>query len=191
MLLTILKPEQLKTTAWSGGTTTELYIFPPTSNYQKRDFDFRISSAKVEVEKSEFTPLKGFSRQLMLLEGSLQIDHKSHHSITLKPFQKDIFEGDWQTSALGTCTDFNLMLNRSTSGDISSLMLGKNESQNIELESCRFAFIYVFYGSIEVNSNLKLEQGDFLIIQDINSNEIITLKSCSASKSVMTKIEKN
>lgn len=33
---------------WSGGTTTQLAIFPPGASYADRDFLWRVSSAAVE-----------------------------------------------------------------------------------------------------------------------------------------------
>ena len=43
----LIKKNQYKTTQWSGGTTTELLIYPSTSKYSERNFKWRISSAKV------------------------------------------------------------------------------------------------------------------------------------------------
>lgn len=40
---------------WSGGKTTQLFIYPENSEYAKRNFLFRISSATVDCERSEFT----------------------------------------------------------------------------------------------------------------------------------------
>ena len=69
MNIDIYKDGDFKTTEWSGGSTTELFIYPPTSNYESRNFDFRISSATVEIEQSNFTKLPEISRQLMVLKG--------------------------------------------------------------------------------------------------------------------------
>ncbi len=45
---------QQKISTWSGGTTTELFIYPEVAEYSERNFDFRISTATVEVEESNF-----------------------------------------------------------------------------------------------------------------------------------------
>ena len=42
---------------WSGGTTTQIALFPPESSYAGRDFLWRVSSAVVEDGESAFTPL--------------------------------------------------------------------------------------------------------------------------------------
>ena len=83
MEFTIHTPKDFKNTNWSGGTTTQLYIYPPTADYAKRNFKFRLSTAKVEAEKSDFTSLPGISRQLMILDGDLTITHQKHYSKTI------------------------------------------------------------------------------------------------------------
>ncbi|MDF1551007.1 MAG: HutD family protein, partial [Bacteroidales bacterium] len=104
MEFTIYKPEDFKTSTWSGGTTTQLFIYPSSADYLKRNFDFRISTAKVTVAKSDFTSLPEISRKIMILEGEITIQHQNRYSKQLKKFDIDEFEGDWKTSAIGTCT---------------------------------------------------------------------------------------
>jgi len=118
----IYKAEDFKTTKWTGGSTTELYIHPPIANYVVGNFNFRISSATVEIEKSNFTtlPLPEVSRQLMVLSGSIKVSHKNHHEIQLNKNEIDSFDGSWETSAIGTCVDFNLMTKGNTKGDFFS-----------------------------------------------------------------------
>ena len=42
---------------WSGGTTTQLAIAPSGAQYGDRAFLWRLSSATVDLEESDFTPL--------------------------------------------------------------------------------------------------------------------------------------
>ena len=65
----ILKAADQTSSIWSGGTTTQLAIFPFDAKYEDRNFIFRISTAKVHHEHTVFSSLKGFSRSLMILEG--------------------------------------------------------------------------------------------------------------------------
>lgn len=60
------KAEDFVTSKWSGGSTTELYIYPPQAVYREGNFKCRISSATVEVEKSDFTSLPGVKRYLSI-----------------------------------------------------------------------------------------------------------------------------
>lgn len=100
---------QQQTNSWSGGTTTELFIFPATASYADRNFDFRISTATVESETSDFTELNGFSRYLMVLEGEMIIRHEERYEKQLHRFDFDEFEGSWKTQSAGKVRDFNII----------------------------------------------------------------------------------
>ena len=97
----IIRKNQLKTSEWSGGTTTELYIYPKDSLYGNRNFKWRLSSAKVEAEQSTFTSLQGISRIIMVIEGELLLKHEGHHNAVLKAFEQDRFSGEWTTTSFG------------------------------------------------------------------------------------------
>jgi len=49
MQSTILHSANFKTSNWSGGTTTQLFIYPPTAEYLQRNFIFRLSTASVKA----------------------------------------------------------------------------------------------------------------------------------------------
>lgn len=76
----IITNSAYKTSSWSGGKTTEIFIYPPNSSYQARDFQIRISSATVEVGESNFTKLPDYNRVLMILLGQLEINHTGEYS---------------------------------------------------------------------------------------------------------------
>ena len=69
----IIKPEEYAVSEWAGGKTTQLYIYPQGSEYAKRNFLLRISSATVECERSEFTSLPQVERIILPLSGSLHL----------------------------------------------------------------------------------------------------------------------
>ena len=62
MTIQAIPRSQAVTTRWSGGNTTEFYIFPQDSTYAQRDFQIRISSATVDDPESDFTLLPDFNR---------------------------------------------------------------------------------------------------------------------------------
>ncbi|WP_052702810.1 HutD family protein [Paenibacillus beijingensis] len=101
--------ESLSTDMWSGGTTTQLAIYPETADYAARNFMWRLSTATIETQQSVFTPLPGFRRILMVLKGELELDHEGRHHSMLKPFRQDRFEGEWRTVSSGLVTNFNLI----------------------------------------------------------------------------------
>lgn len=153
----IKRPEDFKTTHWSGGTTTELYIFPEGANFSDRQFDFRLSIAIISIGESAFTPLSGVDRTLLLLEGELELIHEGHHRNKLMPLMQDSFKGDWSTKCLGTGTDFNLMT-QNCKGTISVFQ------KNTELfHGSKHGCFYCLHGNTTIN-NIKLDEGNFIKI---------------------------
>jgi environmental stress-induced protein Ves len=161
----IRKSEQIAS-AWSGGTSTQLYIYPENSNYAERDFLFRISTATVDVEESVFTRLPGISRQLMILEGTLKLEHTGKYTKTLKKFETDSFEGDWETKGFGKVTDFNLMTTGKVRGSIKvkSLKTGKSFKFRLVNQEQVVGF-YTYKGKFTYetrNETITLNEKDFL-----------------------------
>lgn len=111
-----------KTTAWSGGTTTELAIYPKAANYKQGNYLGRLSTATVDVEASLFSPLPGISRALLLLEGRMTLGHEGHYERELKPFDQDRFDGGWTTHSQGRGRDFNLMCALGAEGELAALV---------------------------------------------------------------------
>ena len=176
MTINVYKAEDFKTTKWSGGSTNELYIHPSTATYATGNFNFRISSATVEIENSDFTILPGVSRQLMVLKGSIKLSHKNHHERQLNKREIDCFDGSWETSAVGTCVDFNLMTKGSTEGKISSVFVPAAKSLNFQMdETCEFIIFYLYEGNMQCcfGSEIRdLNQGELMVIHHPRNEEI-------------------
>ena len=108
----ILTETDFLTTAWTGGTTTQLFISPEGATLSERDFDWRISSAIVETEVSDFTLFDGYERILIPLKGKLEMEHQTPNGViqqNVSEFQLALFSGSWPTKAKGKLTDFNLI----------------------------------------------------------------------------------
>lgn len=166
---------------WSGGTTTELIIYPQSSSYGERNFDFRLSTATVETDYSEFTPLPGIRRTLMVLSGSMKLEHEDQHLVNLKPFDFDIFDGGWTTKSYGKCTDFNLMCRGNTNGSLHHFSLMKNALKTFEFHGDQ-NFIYVVSGTVQCGEE-QFEVGDLIIpetrkltLQGIYHSELILVE---------------
>lgn len=154
----VIRNTDLHENRWSGGTTTQLCIFPASADYKKMDFDFRISTATIETETSTFTALPGVSRILMVLDGVLELHHRDQHSTILHPFETDSFSGEWETTSHGKATDFNLMIRRADlSGTVRCLLLGKKS--NFSLTAGKHGFLYLYKGDISVG-DIPLKAGD-------------------------------
>ncbi|MDO9039190.1 MAG: HutD family protein [Lutibacter sp.] len=193
MNIDIYKIEDFKTMKWAGGSTTELFIYPPTSNFAIRNFDFRISSATMEVPQSVFTVLPEITRHLMVLSGSIKVSHKNHHAVQLHKNEIDSFEGNWETTAVGTCVDFNLMTRDQTKGKISSIAISADKTLNFQLDAtCEFIVFYAYEGKLQVDFSSEkrnVNQGELLVIQHPN-NEVIALQSSEDGEMVVVHIYK-
>lgn len=187
----IIKKSELSTSKWSGGTTTQLLIFPPDAEYAKRNFKWRLSSAKVEEEESIFTHLPGISRIIMILKGSLLLQHEGHHSVELNPFEKDCFSGDWTTKSFGRVTDFNLMMAEGCKGNVDVIKIGTakgldlvlaDEKVNGDFTDIVEAF-YCVEGQakilIESDKSLKLFEGDLAYIKTNVDDKETKLELCN------------
>lgn len=191
MQFTIRTSKDFNTINWSGGTSTQLFIFPLTADYQLRNFDFRLSTAKVEVEESNFTSLPGVSRKIMILDGEISIKHEGHYTKQLKKFDVDEFEGDWKTSSVGKCIDFNLMTRGNTTGKLKAVSINKTQLIDYPLTSkWHWILIYVLSGKIsfapDVNS-IVLNQGDLLII-DQNETASMKIQGIENSEFIVSKV---
>jgi len=147
----VIAKEQQKTSTWSGGTTTQLAIYPEDGDYGSRNFIWRLSSATVEAE-----------------------EHQGHYKKILGKFDQDSFSGGWTTKSIGQATDFNLMMKEGCQGKLEAVILEKDEVRTIAFESKEgFAnsvqALYSVKGPIIIEFTdkefYKLQQGDILLIR--------------------------
>lgn len=109
--------------SWSGGTTTQLAIAPAGADYGARDFLWRLSSATVELEQSDFTALPDYRRLIATLEGEIRLRHNGGERIALPPLRVHAFDGADETRSFGRCRDFNLMLRKGAAeGEMEALL---------------------------------------------------------------------
>lgn len=120
----LLKRSDYHTARWSGGATTQLAIAPEGAEYAGREFLWRISSAQVELEHSDFTPLPGYNRFLAVLAGELELKVGDEARTPLPRLTVRSFDGGVPTQSWGRCTDFNLMVRKGHGlGEVRSLRL--------------------------------------------------------------------
>ncbi len=183
----IIKKESQNTSNWSGGKTTELYIHPKGSKYNLLDFDFRISSAIVEVEESTFTSLPGVERVIMVLEGELELSHENEYSKTIKPFETDSFKGDWKTTSKGKVIDFNLMTRDGSKGCLSHQLVTADQTITIDNSKTKHIAIYVVNGEININFENNthiLTESDIIIFENNEDTSGATI-TCSNSTNIV------
>lgn len=196
----IIKKEEYSVSNWSGGQTTELYIYPENSKYKDRNFMWRISSATMDIEESTFTNLPGFARELMVISGETTLEHEGQHKITLKPFEKDSFMGDWTTKSVGKASDFNLMTSKDCVGSLEVFDVKDQVSIELGTGKSGFSVSQYFYpvgGSIEFQINddkFYVDEKDLFLINYSEGNEMgkITIINNSSTmvKVINTKVKK-
>lgn len=157
---------------WSGGKTTQVWIYPAKSTYQERNFEIRLSSATVEAEESDFTALPGYHRKLMILEGEITIIHEHHYRKNLKILESDSFSGSWKTRSLGRCVDFNVMTSDKYVSEIEGFNLKSGERKWLHSsKDGLFLFVYLHFGDARLlfaeGQELALHEGDLIEIKDL------------------------
>lgn len=105
----VFREFDFKTSIWSGGQTKELFISPGNALVADRTFDFRISTATVEVENSIFSDFSGYNRIICSLNSSFYLKHSDLEYLCLTPFEFYSFSGSVKTESKGIFTDFNII----------------------------------------------------------------------------------
>ena len=162
--ITLLKSNDFQVSDWSGGKTKQLYLSPPTGHYGKRNFDYRLSTATVELAESQFSDLSGFHRILMSLDHTLHLHNASRQEETvLAPFAPYFFEGSDSITSRGTCTDFNLIYSDHYQGQMLAISDGQELTQDEAIQ-----FIYALSDLMVTGTglpSLNLETGQLLIVE--------------------------
>lgn len=156
---------------WKGGTTEQLCIVPESASLQERNFDLRISSATIDLERSEFSDFRGYRRYLMKLEGDITLligDKK----VIIKDNEAFEFMGDEKVISISEepSRDFNVIIKKDKKADISikeNEKLNTNKGEYIfSLEKAKIngkdVDKYALYESEEENIEL---QGKFIYIR--------------------------
>ncbi|MCF4167324.1 HutD family protein [Zavarzinia compransoris] len=107
-----------RTMPWAngGGTTAEIAIFPPDAAIAARDFDWRISMARVAAD-GPFSALAGYDRILTLTAGAgMTLEGPDGLRFVLDQVgDQASFPGDWPLDAHlhgGAIEDLNVMVRR-------------------------------------------------------------------------------
>jgi environmental stress-induced protein Ves len=161
---------------WASGTSTEIFIYPFSGSFADRDFLFRLSTATVEAEESNFTFFEGITRHLMILKGHLELIHEGRYNKHLEPFDQDVFSGEWSTRSIGKVTDFNLMLKAGATGSLSHDHLEAGSTAEFT-GTTGHDFVYFASGTATLNNGNTAKAGDLLWI-GANTDLDITAQDC-------------
>lgn len=170
MEITAISRKDATTSNWSGGSTTEFFIYPPQSSYSQRDFAIRISSATVDVESSEFTLLPGYQRLITPLNSQLYLSFKeTAETYLLKPYEVAYFDGAYHTYSKGKATDFNVMFQQGMKVNYSVL------TSSSQLNPLEHSFLYV--PNLPFDPSAKAQIGNLQIQPDT----LYVLSACTES----------
>ncbi|MEA4933182.1 MAG: HutD family protein [Lawsonibacter sp.] len=182
---TLLTRNQYVTTRWSGGTTTQLAIAPEGAAYAAREFLWRLSSAQVELDHSDFTPLPDYNRLISVLEGQLDMKIGEGKRAPLSPFTVRSFDGGVPVESWGRCTDFNLMLRKGAcQGMAQSLILEPGAccawtapvAAPLEYPRCTVA-LYCVSGILRLpEAGVQAASGELLVCREANA-EAVSMES--------------
>lgn len=175
---TLLTQAQYSVTSWSGGTTTQLAISPADAVYADRDFLWRLSSARVELEHSDFTPLPDYNRLLSVLDGTLELKAGEGARFPLPALTVYAFDGGTPVESWGQCTDFNLMLRKDRCrGNLQALTLAPGAACTwtpaMSAPCRRDAAVYCVSGTLALPEAGQTAQArQMLLCRDIGSQPV-------------------
>lgn len=143
---------------WGGGTTSELFIYPPDASYKNRDFSFRLSVATIEESPSTFTKLSGVLRTTLILEGDIELIIDGQGTI-LNQFDQCSYDGGARITSTGHCKDFNLMCREGYEGKISIVSKSRISHTNQD----EIVMLYVLSGVLSYRGKM-IEKGDLILM---------------------------
>lgn len=179
---------------WSGGKTTQLAIAPDGAVYQNRNFLWRLSSATVELEQSDFTPLPDYTRLISVLKGGMTLCPEGQEPVSLAPFEVYSFDGATPVLSKGRCTDFNLMLRKGRcEGSLQTCCMGEKSTLTLTAaipSPLRYAHrtvaIYCAEGGASVEMGgiaSRVEAGGMLLCEDVGTMPLQLV--CTAPTALM------
>ena len=183
---TLTRKSDLAVSNWSGGSTTQLFLYPGGASYAARDFQVRVSSATVDQTPSAFTSLPGYHRVLMPLSAPLKLAFENHGAADLRPFESVEFNGGWNTTSHGICTDIGIMLTAPWRGSLTAVSGGVYE--------CPAGFTGIYALADEVTAaaageEYTLMRGDFLMWEvDTAETEKLALATQGENAAILVRI---
>lgn len=179
------------TSTWAGGITRQIAIYPEDAQYADRDFAWRLSSARVDLEQSDFTPLPDYDRFIAVLAGSIQLSHEGGAWVQLAPYRAHAFDGAAATRCLGRCTDFNLMLRKDTcQGSLEAVTLLPRDTLTLHKPGQHALAVFCAQGEALVQENenaFHLQPDDTLVLQEDAGD--LTLTSAPGAVLMVARIQ--
>ena len=161
----IINKEDFVVHGWSGGTTAEIFCYPSSSHWEKKDFEIRVSSADCRIDGAPYSDFTGYTRHITPLCGTMHMIHEGHHEIKLNPYEVDVFDGAWLTYHTGIAIDFNLLYTNRWNGSMIAVASGDTLSMP---QSGLIGFFAVTDTEVIFQEEqIQLKEGNFILFQDV------------------------
>lgn len=180
MKITVIKEDTVKTSRWAGGESKQYFIYPLEADYVSRNFSFRLSMAtSISADEAKYSNLENFTRYLVMLEGKSHVFHKEHYDTVMYQYNDiDVFDGGWESHAIGKVTDFNMMLAKNCAGSMSVV---ENNGIITADDYCKTSkntynwlafFCGLGYASFKLLTGelVSISKGDLILFEDISSD---------------------
>ena len=184
----VLRGTDYKRARWKNGLgwTDQIAISPENADLRRADFDWRISTARVE-QSAPFSPFAEHDRILVIVDGDgVRLTHtfdesESPEVVNVPPREPYEFPGDVPTScelAAGPIQDLSVFIRKGVVyADVQSTELqhGNPLVWHPEGKAC---FMFVIQGQVEADGH-SISKGEALRInpQGSDAAEAVTLRS--------------
>ena len=151
---------------WSGGTSTQLVIYPSESDLSKQNFEFRISTASIDVEESQFTQFFSHKRIICSLLNPITLIHSDSQPFYLTPFVPYSFDGWMKTKCVGKTIDFNVVFNDGWDASIKVYQIDSMIDMDYIQSYSDLTYLFQVKGESFINTFL-LEESELLLFKEI------------------------
>jgi environmental stress-induced protein Ves len=173
---TLLRPSDFKRTPWKNGLgwTDQIAIHPEGADLRRGDFDWRVSTARIE-QSSKFSPFPHHDRVLVVLDGAgVRLTHElddgsgapSSEEVRLGRLEPYEFPGDVPTHCElvdGTIRDFSVFARQGVvTAQVEPMELEPGEPFEWELQA-RTGFALAVRGQVTI-SGRPVQEGEVLRI---------------------------
>jgi len=165
-----------------GGTTRELALWPEDARFERGDYEWRLSAARVEVSGA-FSAFAGFERILTVTEGAglILVHDDAAPRARLRRLEPYRFSGDWPTRAelpAGPISDFNVILRRGVRAEVQALGIGARRWRDALGRG--HAFLHAVGGGLQARVTgeeepFALDAGDSLWLRGLSGREELEL----------------
>ncbi len=181
-----LRAADARVVPWKNGrgTTSEYALWPENASFERNDYAWRLSAAKVEAA-GPFSPFPGCERILTVTQGAgLVLEHgEAAPRARLRRLEPYRFAGDWPTQATlvsGPVTDFNVILRPERArAEVFALALGARRAR--ETLRTPQVFVHALAGALLVRVTgeeqpFELAAGGSLWLRGLSGGEELELQ---------------